>query len=107
MDDMKFKVGDWCIDTRDNKLKQVLNPEAPVVGVYYKLWQPEAGEYVWFWKMHNKELLYMFGKFSHHNEFGYIIDEDDNGSIFTSKLRYWDNCEPFIGQLPSFIKENK
>jgi len=120
---MKFKVGDWVRISGTVQRVIDINPPTDydqffdidmieteddyVSAEVVELWQPKEGEYVWFWKMHNKELLYMFGKFSHHNQFGYIIDEDENGAIISSKLRYWDNCDPFIGKLPSFIKEIK
>ena len=103
---MNFKPGDWVIHPEAEYPWQITqNSLDHLDNTILQLWQPKEGEYVWFWKMHNKELLYMFGRFSHHNEFGYIIDEDENGAIISSKLRYWDNCEPFIGNLPSFIKE--
>ena len=120
---MNFKVGDWVRVPKYNRIFEFVSTftedDTEYISDGYdemhgpqgwaidevELWIPQPGEYVWFWKMHNKELLYMFGKFSHHNQFGYTINEDDNGSIFSSKLRYWDNCEPFINSLPSFIKD--
>ena len=113
----EFKVGDWVTiegTLPDDKFQLTANEvkHGEILIAHFRFgidkweyWQPQVGEYVWFWKICNTELLYMFGKFYNHNEFGYIVDEDDNGSIFTSKLRYWDNCEPFIGTLPSFIKD--
>lgn len=49
-DRAQLKVGDWCLDTRDNQLKQIVNPESPVVCAYYKLWQPQPNEWCVFWE---------------------------------------------------------
>lgn len=71
-DEPKFKVGDWCIDTRDNKLKQVLNPEAPVVCVYYELWQPQPNEWCVFWK---SKTAYTIAKFQSRLSCGAYVTE--------------------------------
>ena len=49
-DGTQLKVGDWCLDTRDNQLKQVVNPESPVICAYYTLWQPQPNEWCVFWE---------------------------------------------------------
>ena len=74
-----------------------------------KLWQPKVDEYCWFgftnqWHPNND---YILGKLIN------IIE--DNGCItyncepIHSEIdgNDFDYCEPFIGTLPSFIKETK
>lgn len=87
----QFKVGDWCLDTRDNNIKQVLNPESPVVCAYYELWKPKQGEWCWFF--YEEDTHGVIGRYGYpHHE--YSGDYQDN----------CDNYEPFIGELPSFLK---
>lgn len=98
-----FKIGDWVRDYPDRKPFQLKSE-------YFKgvtkrndkwfssliPWQPKEGEWCWFW---NKPLVQelRLGQFSNmHNDMYYTYTGHD-----------FDNCKPFIGELPSFLKETK
>jgi len=60
------------------------------------LWEPEQEEKVWIW---NNECDYPYiATFLSMNENKYNIKEIICGNS------YWDNCEPFIGELPSISR---
>ena len=110
---MEFKVGDWvrsnvfgigkidslhkgCTttvrvkgwytrDTRDNTRNYDINIQ------HCELWQPKVGEWVWSQVLDYKIPTIIEATQQH-------IDEDWLNS---------SNCEPLIGELPSFIKETK
>ena len=77
---------------------------------YYELWQPEVGEWCWFW---NKCMD--IDQSPRLAQFHLIVEELQEPMDFpafyqtkykTIKLGYlYDFCEPFIGQLPTFIKD--
>lgn len=101
-----YKPGDWLIDIKGSQ--RPLNTIFKVEDEYtrYRVadvrpWQPEPGEWCWFWDIswQYPQLLQFDGI-------------DDN--IFKSKTTIeigdvdcyrWSHCEPFIGQLPSICKE--
>lgn len=117
----KFKVGDWVVDTQDGalyKIKEIKEfPEEPMykrftlsnteetwIDIYndeidtdgWELWQPTIGEWCWFWNNgYEKEPTLAQLKYK--------------GAKLMSTLDgmgYFEYCEPFIGQLPSFLKDN-
>ena len=100
-----FKVGDWVIEKSTNELKQVKigksENEESKLALYERLcilWQPQVGEWCWF----KKE----FVKVNRIEESGYIYFDTTFGDTKwceESDLSFL--CEPFIGELPSFIKE--
>lgn len=51
-------------------------------------WQPEIGQWCWFWD--DRNACAMLAKFTIFKDGAY------NG---------WDNCAPFIGELPEHLKE--
>ncbi len=60
-------------------------------------WQPKEGEWCWFWD--KKDNTPSIGKIEkYHN--GYYYSSAFNGSIC-------EYCEPFIGELPSFLKDKR
>lgn len=99
---MKFKVGDW-VRSKENKF------DFSLVSIdtekFYKalgsnfedeweLWQPKQGEWCWY-----KDNLV---RITNINEYGYIRAET------ATQMKQFDfesfkECEPFIGNLPSFI----
>ena len=111
---MKFKVGDWVTcETggtnpykiiNENILKYCTNGSRKNV----KLWQPEEGEWCWFYfsesvSDHNCLTLGKFIGFRNKESNALFLEYyDTDNNIFAS-----DMCEPFIGNLPSFIKEIK
>ena len=104
---MKFKVGDW-VRSKENKF------DFSLVSIdtekFYKalgsnfedaweLWQPKEGEWCWY-----------------KNNLVKIIDITDCIYVKATPASFMDRfvffvdfleCEPFIGQLPSSVKENK
>lgn len=88
-----FNVGDWVVEPNGNKVR--LN-EVPEPGSYYAedcvLWQPQPGEWCWFWNDDNTLVL---AQFAHGLS---------NGAKFTSKNLMYQHCEPFIGQLPLILQ---
>lgn len=87
----KFKVGDWITDGievwqhKENcRVKNQTN---------WNLWQPKEGEYCWFWE--NGYKMSLLGK---------LTGITDSGKFFSGWGTY-DYCEPFIGELPTNLKE--
>jgi hypothetical protein len=64
-------------------------------------WQPQLGEWCWFWNVLNGAYeIPVLRKFVKMTEEGfYLADNIVCDWAYT-------NCEPFIGELPSFIKEH-
>lgn len=112
----QFKVGDWvkCID---GSIQRIAEIDEKSEEIYYidsdnelnsyffsnvKSWHPKEGEWCWFSKNNST----YFAKLME-------IDLDDiEGDIYTVRdLNYntifCSHCEPFIGELPSCIKETK
>lgn len=87
----KFKVGDWITDGvevwqhKENcRVKNQTN---------WNLWQPKPGEYCWFWE--NGDKMPLFGK---------LTGMTESGKFFSDWGTY-DYCEPFIGKLPTILKD--
>lgn len=60
---------------------------------YYELWQPKVGEWCWFWdENYTTAILAKFENISN----GLFVEH--HGNIF-------EYCEPFIGQLPTHLKD--
>ena len=119
----KFKVGDWVVNKTSNQriVKKITSTydDAVTVGDTevginvmlindLELWQPKAGDWCWFWDYDNQPAIgksngvtpssencdFYMGNTSH----PYNIPHLFQGFVF---------CEPYIGQLPSVIKDNK
>ena len=120
-----FKPGDWVKykdqqDTTIYKVMDILSNdlidiEDTIVDKYdIELWQPKPNEWCWFW---NKEIdvpiLSKLSDITNYEDLPTIyysehpmyikLGEDDNYEIVESYN--FNNCEPFIGQLPTFIKD--
>jgi hypothetical protein len=106
---MEFRVGDWV--RHGDNIYQFKEPSSEWSYQHSlkecTIWKPKVGEYCWFgftnqWHPNND---YILGKLIN------IID--DNGCItyncepIHSEIdgNDFDYCEPFVGELPSFIKE--
>ena len=95
----KFKVGDWV---RHNG--QVYNLEwevedGSIIDDEAELWQPKEGEWCWFKgviDINYNEPSFLFGRYNYDNFFR--MDGLEHQIEFTE-------VEPFIGTLPSFIKD--
>ena len=109
----QFKIGDWVLEIHSEEIHQIIElfPDVcrirkPILGITYsteytdlKLWQPQKGEWCWFWNGYSKYTLTL-GRLAEYSEeeklyFSY------NGVVYMS----YEYCEPFIGELPSFLKE--
>ena len=90
-----FKVGDWVRDVTDDSVHQVINEDI-VNGKYSSAvkWQPKVGEWCWFYDTVSSNPLLM------------QFEKQDNDKFYgkTTEL-YFREIEPFIGQLPTFLKE--
>lgn len=104
----KFKVGDWLIEIHSGSYAKVLEVFTQEVRVKlydcnsiittentdFKLWEPKEGDICWFW---NKSNIYpRLATFINESLGSYYADTSNDG---------FDFCEPFIGQLPSYLKE--
>ena len=121
----KFEVGDWVVN-RINEIGQILQEDYKGKGLYkisnthalkcevgtsakdLTIWVPKSGEWCWFWDYDNQPAIgksngvtpssencdFYMGNTSH----PYNIPHLFQGFVF---------CEPYIGQLPSVIKDNK
>ncbi len=91
----KFKVGDWVRDGKN--IYQFIEPSS----IYSyelslnrcELWQPQPGEWCWFWE--NGDKIPSFGK---------LTGMTESGKFF-SGWGIYDYCEPFIGELPTNLKD--
>ena len=113
-----FKPGDWVIipnDSDKRSLAQVKETytESSKVKLYwpsedsaavcsemthYELWQPKSGEWCWFWCVSDFDAPIL----------SRFYNMKDN--LFTctnSKQILFTHCEPFIGQLPTILKDKE
>ena len=112
-----FKVGDWVknkyktIKVKSfitlDKIDYIQDSENGLMPVWQaELWQPKEGEWCWFdknklgkfWKKQGTRNYWTLSDFVSISEKTKI----PSGDYFVS-----DYCEPFIGQLPSFIKDKQ
>ena len=114
----KFKVGDWVRDGEN--IYQFIEPSS----IYSyesslqrcELWKPQLGEWCWFSNSRSYDTPCL-RKFITVIDDTYIALNSQNSSHITptevpsfkkgisdSYVTY-KNCEPFIGQLPSYLKE--
>ena len=95
-----FKVGDWVRDLRDNRVFQInstnFNLKLSIKNTVYAHWQPKLGEWCWFLNNNREPVLKQFLQMCPIVPTNYISKQ---GTISGS-------VEPFIGQLPSFLKDN-
>lgn len=63
-------------------------------------WQPKKGEWCWFWEFNWQKRAAVLAKFIEING-GTYKAEVSNGTWL------YDNCAPFIGELPEHLKEVK
>ena len=107
-----FKPGDWVNIPSLNTEPAQYRSDLCHLGL--ELWHPKVGEWCWFW---NKEIdvpiLSKLSDITNYEDLPTIyysehpmyikLGEDDNYEIVESYN--FNNCEPFIGQLPTFIKD--
>ena len=117
-----FKPGHWIKSTRYPNLRPIQitsiyesNTRPGILGLKSKgtvlysdeveLWQPKPNEWCWFWsKSFPKPQLLPFRSYFKNS----FYSTEYGVTIFNEVLcecNYFDYCEPFIGQLPTFIKD--
>lgn len=102
--ELPFKAGDWITVSgpAGKFVEQIsgINEDTYTLSktnICYKsqakLWTPEPGEWCWFWDEHyTTAILAKFENISN----GLFVEH--HGNIF-------EYCEPFIGELPSYLKD--
>ena len=116
-----FKPGDWVKykDQQDTTIYKVINIlpndlidiEDTIVDKYdIELWQPQPGEWCWF--LNHKNDLPRLRKFiSASNPFDrptvYTTQPDPSTEMSRAYcgIESYNYCEPFIGQLPTILKD--
>lgn len=94
-DEPKFKVGDWVVRLRNNRVMQFhLSCEQDS----FELWKPKVGEWCWFWNklsnhMQDIPQLLQFKSIDNHVR-----------PYLTSPNGRFGYCEPFIGTLPQELQ---
>lgn len=101
-----YKEDDWLIEKEGHGRKPFkLTPEIidraseedKEWDNHFKRWQPNEGEWCWFWSdNYTKPVLTKFIRLQKNVKYCYQTNE-----------RYFEHCEPFIGELPSTIKDHQ
>lgn len=106
----KFKVGDWVVDIHSTTKARVLEvfgnqirvkfcyPDAIITtdSSDFIHWVPKKGDWCWFWNETLKTpMLLQFERFCSTGLYKY---DANNG-------RNYQYCEPFLGELPTNLKE--
>ena len=89
-----FKPGDWVYIPSLNTEPAQYRSDLCHLGL--ELWQPKVGEWCWFWNVTNFDaptLSKFYGM------------QDKLFKCTNSKQNLFTHCEPFIGQLPTSIKD--
>lgn len=123
-DEPKFKVGDWVI--LPNKTKEVIinsdknsvsTTNWSVIGIYsntyasLELWEPKGGEYCWFWNEPSDvpilaKLISIEYFLERPTEYKIKTPSYISETVYSCMTyMYFKNCEPFIGQLPTILKD--
>ena len=108
----EFKVGDWVRHIESNNIYKIngfsmhgqtkgfiqipdeynLVPQSEC-----ELWQPKEGEWCWFWDNFNNPFI---GKFVARDGDNYQYKHTKNDKVYSAY-----KCEPFVGELPTFLKD--
>ena len=105
----KFKIGDWVIhngvvkrvtkavdgyiDSLDNEVAVIMKEES------LELWEPEDDKYFWY-----KNDLVRFHETQ--ANLGLLLKSARGCSYYPAEKNFEDYCEPFIGRLPSNLKQD-
>ena len=92
----ELKVGDWLVFEGKELFKASKEDLVSLVGCDLELWQPKEGEWCWFWDYKEPE----FKQFEQ-------MCPIDRTNYITKQGGIYGKCEPFIGELPSYIKDNE
>lgn len=102
---MEFKVGDWVRNSRFGivQIDRMDDGYLTKDNQYFRvceLWQPQEGEWLIYPSSYEGFSVGKFSHSEHHEDVNITLAIFTDGSSFD--ISY---CEPFIGQLPSFIKD--
>lgn len=86
------KAVDGYIDSLDNEVAVIMKEES------LELWKPRGEEYFWY-----KNDLVKF----HETQvnLGLLLESARGCSYYPAEKNFEDYCEPFIGKLPSILKD--
>ena len=127
---ISFKLGDWVISTKYPKANpiKIQHQHAIDTGIFGTCtntkgqanllyseecmpWQPKVSEWCWFWNDNN--YLPNLRQFSSclktiDGTTIHLIKQDKSTGILMSHcgIEGYTHCEPFIGQLPTSLKDN-
>lgn len=113
-----FKVGDWvrnkhtcevCLCKKIDVDEFFSNENKWHIITSYSIWQPKEGEWCWFHKEGELPTIAKFSiKSNEHTFIGFISVENINfPTCYKPIMVLTSKVEPFIGRLPSFLKENR
>jgi hypothetical protein len=105
-----FKVGDWVKTTgMPFKVDEPVLSDIDCGELEVELWKPKEGEWCWFRSESMPKYIQVLAQFKEvYNEVDHIRycvmykQEDVEEGVISI---HYSECEPFIGQLPSFIKD--
>ena len=107
-DEPKFRVGDWVQHPEANSPWKLTQASiANLDNSKLRLWKPEEFEWCWFWNndgrppilgMFVQELGERYARTTTRDKPIEVIKDRDYQS-------WWNHCEPYIGQLPTELKE--
>lgn len=105
----KFKTGDWVIhngvakrvtkavdgyiDSLDNEVAVIMKEES------LELWEPEDEKYFWY-----KNDLVRFHETQ--TNLGLLLESARGCSYYPAEKNFEDYCEPYLGKLPSNLKQD-
>ena len=74
-----------------------------------KLWRPKEGEWCWFWNNSKDLTLQKFWKIEQEYFISFFCDKNkSDGLVFYNVTeKNFKYCEPFVGELPSLLREVK
>lgn len=100
-DEPAFKVGDWVVEKSNGDIKQTTcMPQENWTtrsAMYERLcepWKPQPGEWCWFYGIQKHPILDQFHSYG------------NSGRYKTKRHSSYTHCEPFIGTLPTNLKDN-
>lgn len=125
-EELKFKAGDWVRLPRlevDYIYKVTENTVCLThfgsIGIYtdtyqnLELWQPKPGEWCWFWNEPSDipilaKLISIEYFLERPTEYKIKTPSYISETVYSCMTyMYFKNCEPFIGQLPTILKDSK
>ena len=107
--ELPFKAGDWVRDTRPGIKRPIVQLQPNCIaltnydenGKHYEKWTPEPGEWCWFFNKDRIPTISQFVEF-HKDINKYFATYPNKQKSFGA---YYAHCEPFVGELPSSLKD--